>query len=345
MVSDNTSGINHKKTRILIVDDDTNMLFGVSRTLAKAGFDVSVSSDGGIGILKAQSEQPDLIILDVNMPKLTGFQVKQILDNSPITKNIPIVFLTALHDKATVLDGLKISEDYITKPFDPDVLVARIREVLFARDNSRPVIEDIKIFSSGDHIQEFEKAIDVYDYGAAGHTLRVTLWFVVLAKRLGIGGLDLENARKGALLHDVGNLAISKRILDKPSALDQEEWNVIRKHPKMAVEILKNIPSLQSALDIPISHHERWDGKGYPKGLSGDAIPYAARIFSAVDTFDALHTKRPYKQEISEKEIIEMIRSESGKQFDPQVVDYFLVNFRSIKEEVTDESIKNNIGN
>ena len=346
MISGKESSIEIQAQRILIVDDDPNMLFGVSRTLAKAGFDVSVSSDGGIGILKAQSEQPDLIILDVNMPKMNGFQVKHILDTSPITKNIPIVFLTALHDKATVLDGLKISEDYITKPFDPEVLVARIKEVILKNANSKPAIEALnKIHTSVDHIHEFEKSINIHDYGTTGHTIRVTLWFIVLAKRLGIVGLDLENARNGAMLHDVGNLAISERILNKPSPLNQEEWKVIRKHPKMAIEILKNIPVLQSALDIPNCHHERWDGKGYPKGLSGEAIPFAARIFSVVDTFDALHTKRPYKEELSEQDALEMIRSESGKQFDPQVVDYFLANFRSIKEEVTNESITNNIGN
>jgi putative two-component system response regulator len=336
---------NSKKTqRILIVDDDANFLFGVSRTLAKAGFEVIVSSDADSGILQAQNKQPDLIILDVNMPKMNGFEVKHVLDKISITKNIPTVFLSAMNNKAFTLSGLKLAQDYLSKPIDADVLIAKIKAILHTPEYASPLTikDSIKETFSINHFYELLHASEAHDYGITGHNLRVTYWFIALAKRLGITGVDLENARKGALLHDIGTLAIPGTTLNKPGPLTRDEWLLVREHPEKAVEILKGIPTLAAAMDIPYFHHERWDGMGYPKGLKGETIPLIVRIFSVVDIFDVLHTKRPYKEAVSEKKALEIILSESGKQFDPQIVNYFIKNYRSLEEEVNNASITNN---
>jgi putative two-component system response regulator len=345
MLSDSETICGKKTYKILVVDDDTNFLFGVSRTLAKAGFEVVVSSDVDAGILKAQNSQPDLIILDVNMPKMNGFELKHILEKTSITKKIPTVFLSALDNKAYMLSGLKIAQDYLTKPIDADILIAKLKAILHKPENdpAGSIKELIKEAFSTNHFYEVFQAFESRDYGRTGHTLRVTFWFMALARRLGITGAELENAGKGAMLHDIGKLAVPGTTLNKPGPLTEDEWLFICKHPEKAVEIMKDIPSLVSVMDIPYYHHERWDGHGYPKGLKGEAIPLAVRIFSIVDVFDILHTKRPYKEAVSEKKALEIILSESGKQFDPRIVRYFLRNFLSLEEEVNNESISNSL--
>ena len=336
MLSGYESSIEKKAQRILIVDDDPNMLFGVSRTLAKAGFDVSVSSDGGSGILKAQSEQPDLIILDVNMPKMNGFQVKQTLNKNPGTQHIPVVFLTALTDRASTLNGLCMGEDYITKPFDPGILILRIQTILQKMEIDHGAADLYQEKS----IKNMGLAVEVHDRGTAGHILRVTGLFTVLAKRFGITGMDLENAKKGAMLHHTDKLAVVEDILNKPGILMEDERSIMRNHPELAIEILKNISNLKFSLDIPHYQHERWDGKGYPLGLNGEKIPLAVRIFSVVDVYDTLRTARPDREAVDEKKIFEILRSGSGKQFDPRIVIHFLANFQSIKNEAAGELLK-----
>ncbi len=347
MVSGIEFSADKKASKILVIDDDTNFLLGVSRTLTKANFEVIGASNGSTGILKAKNEQPDLILLDVNMPKINGFQVKNALDNNPNTQYIPTIFLTALSDRISKLSGLCAADDYITKPVDADILIARIKTILRRVESGYKlaVMDSKKPIFSFDNFQHLGQSVEIHDYGTAGHTHRVTCWFVALAKRFGFTGLDLENARKGAILHDLGKLAIVEEILNKPGPLTEEEWIIMRKHPELAADMLKNVPHLQSTLDIPRYHHERWDGKGYPHGLGGEAIPLTARIFSVVDVYDALRTKRPYKAGLDEKVVLDMIRAESGRQFDPRIVNHFLTNFHSIKKEVTDDCITNYPGN
>ncbi len=333
--------------KILVVDDDSNFLFGVSRMLVKAGFDVIPASDGPTGIMKAQNEQPDLILLDVNMPRMNGFQVKQALNISPLTQFIPTVFLTAMGDRINTLNGLNLGQDYISKPFDAEILTARIKAILQrAEIGYLLAIQDSKKnFFATDRFQQWGQTVEIHDYGTAGHTQRVTCWFTVLARALGLTGADLENARKGAMLHDIGKLAVPENILNKPGPLNEKEWEIMQQHPVIAVKMLKEVELLQFALDIPHYHHEHWDGSGYPNHLAGDAIPLSVRIFSLVDVFDALCTKRPYKTGMEVTLALEMIADKSGSHFDPAIVRYFLSNFDTIKKGVTDEYIQESIGN
>ena len=347
MVANNAVQSLNRKIKILVIDDDVNFLLGISRILLKADFEVISAPDGLHGIQKAQSDLPDLILLDINMPKMTGFQIKMILNRFPVTMLIPVVFVSALSDRATLLKGLNVAEDFIVKPVDVDVLIARIMTILRRVSlGYNQAVRDIN--SDGFHIekiQEWGQSVEMYDSGTAGHTLRVTRWAVALARSLGISEIELENIRKGAMLHDIGKLAIPDSLLNKPGSLTPEEWIIMREHPNYGYELLLPLNFLGPVLDIPHFHHERWDGTGYPNKLKGEMIPLSARIFCVVDVYDAMLSKRPYKASMSENEVKEIIRYQSGKQFDPTITEHFLTNFDSIKHEVEEENGKENSGN
>ena len=173
-------------------------------------------------------------------------------------------------------------------------------------------------------IEGWSKALDLRDHGSEGHTMRVADMTVQLADIMRIGSSDLINIRRGALLHDIGKMGIPDSVLSKTSALNEEEWAIMRRHPEFAFEMLSPIAYLRQAIDIPYGHHERWDGSGYPRHLSGEQIPLAARIFAVVDVFDALITDRPYRETSTKLTAIEYIRTNSGILFDPRVVEAFL---------------------
>lgn len=170
----------------------------------------------------------------------------------------------------------------------------------------------------------WSRALEMRDECTSYHTERAAALAVELAHRLGIPECDLDNVRRGALLHDIGKMAVPDSILHKPGPLDDAEWVVMRKHPEFAYELLRGIGYLSSALEIPYCHHERWDGAGYPRGLAGEDIPLSARIFSVIDVYDALTSARPYREAWTAEAALGYISSQAGVQFDPQVVDAFL---------------------
>ena len=169
-------------------------------------------------------------------------------------------------------------------------------------------------------------ALDMRDHETEGHTQRVTELSLKLARLMGIKDKETINFQRGALLHDIGKVAISDTILNKPGPLTEEEWVIMRKHPLFAYQLLSKSRYLIPALDIPYCHHEKWDGSGYPRKLKGEAIPLTARIFAIVDVWDALISDRPYRKVWTKKKALEYIREQSGKHFDPQVVKFFLKN-------------------
>jgi len=178
-------------------------------------------------------------------------------------------------------------------------------------------------------IEGWSKAVDLRDKETEGHSQRVTELTLKLAKAMNVKEEELLHIRRGALLHDIGKLGVPDYILTKPGALSDDEWMIMRKHPTYAFIMLESIEYLRSAIDIPFCHHERWDGTGYPRGLKGEQIPFAARIFALIDVWDALTTERPYRSAWSKDKAKEYIALESGKQFDPQVVEAFLRLFNS----------------
>ncbi|MGC8856593.1 MAG: HD domain-containing phosphohydrolase [Anaerolineae bacterium] len=173
-------------------------------------------------------------------------------------------------------------------------------------------------------IEGWSRALDLRDKETEGHTQRVTEMTIVLARHMGISETDIRHIRRGAILHDIGKMAIPDAILFKPGPLSPEEWQIMRQHPNIAVNLLAPIPYLAAALDIPHYHHEKWDGSGYPTGLSGTHIPLPARLFAVVDAYDALTSNRPYRRAWSHQQALDYIRSQSGQHFDPAVVQIFL---------------------
>ena len=182
----------------------------------------------------------------------------------------------------------------------------------------------------------WSKTLEYRDQETEGHSRRVTKVTMELAQRLGISGLKLRHLNRGALLHDIGKMAIPDAILLKNGSLTDEEWKVVKMHPVNAKKLLENIPYLKPALDIPFRHHERWDGSGYPDGLSKEEIPFVARIFAVVDVWDALISDRPYRKAWSKEKTLAYLQEQSGKQFDPQVVKAFLELLKSDKYRDTD---------
>jgi putative nucleotidyltransferase with HDIG domain len=177
-------------------------------------------------------------------------------------------------------------------------------------------------------IEGWSRAMDLRDHETEGHTLRVTDLTLKLARGMNLNESQLTHIRRGALLHDIGKMGVPDAILLKEGDLSAEEWAIMRKHPQLAYEMLSSIEYLHEALDIPSNHHEKWDGTGYPRGLKGEAIPLAARIFAVVDVWDAIRSDRPYRKGWETEKAIEYIKSQSGTHFDPAMVEAFL-NFLS----------------
>lgn len=172
-------------------------------------------------------------------------------------------------------------------------------------------------------LEGWSAALDLRDKETEGHTQRVTTMTIELAKRIGLSSSELVNVRRGALLHDIGKMGVPDHILLKPDKLSEAEWEIMKKHPVYAYDLLSHIAYLRKALDIPYCHHEKWDGTGYPRGLEGANIPLTARIFSVVDVYDALTSDRPYRNRWPRERALEYIRAQSGLHFDPKVVDSF----------------------
>ena len=173
-------------------------------------------------------------------------------------------------------------------------------------------------------IEGWSQAMDLRDKETEGHTRRVADLTVQIMQAFGMSDTEIVNARRGALLHDIGKLGVPDNVLLKPGALTEDEWKIMRQHPQYAYNMLAPIDYLNPALDIPYCHHEKWDGSGYPQGIAGEQIPFAARIFAIIDVWDALNSDRPYRPAWPREKIITYIRDQSGKHFDPQVVDVFL---------------------
>jgi putative two-component system response regulator len=317
---------------ILIVDDDPAGRQTLESILDEQGYQLEMAENGLQAIEMAHKFLPDVILLDVMMPDMDGFEVCQRIRSEPTLAEIPIIMLTALDDRKSLLDGLEAgADDYITKPYDRFELRARLigitrlnryRKLLDDRTNIEQA--HLQLLDAYDAtIEGWSRAMDLRDKETEGHTKRVTILSDKLARLAGIGEEELLFIRRGALLHDIGKLGVPDAILLKPEPLSDEEWDVMRKHPQYAYDMIHPIEYLRPALDIPYCHHEKWDGSGYPRGLKGEEIPLPARIFAIIDVWDALTSDRPYRPAWGKQKAMEYINEESGKQFDPHIVELF----------------------
>lgn len=231
-----------------------------------------------------------------------------------------------------------VLEIYNRRPLDPspewmEFLEALAGQAAIAIENTRLFNDlqntNLQLLQAYDAtIEGWAKALEFRDTETEGHSRRVVELTLKLALRLGVEEQQLTVIRRGVLLHDIGKMGIPDALLQKAGLLDEDEWKLMRQHPLFARQMLENIPFLRSALDIPYYHHERWDGSGYPRGLKGDQIPLAARIFTVVDVWDALTNDRPYRKAWSKKQALDYLIEQKGKHFDPNIVDAFLAILR-----------------
>lgn len=317
---------------ILIVDDEYSGRETLQSVLEGEGYNLIMAENGHQAIEKAKAFQPDVILLDVMMPGMTGFEVCERIRSDSQVAEIPIIILTALDDRESLLTGLKAgADDFISKPFDRFELRARLIGITRLNRYHKLMEEREKLQKAHQRLLEaysatiegWSHAMDLRDQETEGHSQRVTELTLKLAQTFGIEGDELVNIRHGALLHDMGKLGIPDSILQKPAKLTDEEWVKMRTHPQLAYNMLYPVEYLRPALDIPFCHHEKWDGSGYPRGLKGDQIPLSARIFAIVDVWDAVTSDRPYRPAWSREQALNYIREQSGTHFDPQIVEQF----------------------
>jgi putative two-component system response regulator len=317
---------------VLIVDDEESGRQTLESILESEGYHIEMAENGMQALEKAKILLPDVILLDVMMPGMTGFEVCQRVRNDPLLAEIPIIVLTALDDRESLLTALKAgADDFISKPFDRFELRARLLGITRLNRYHKIIEERTKLQEANDQILEayeatiegWTRALDLRDKETEGHSQRVTELTIKLAKAYGMNADELPHIRRGALLHDMGKIGIPDSILHKPGALTDQEWTTMRKHPQFVYDMLKSVEYLQPALDIPYCHHEKWDGSGYPRGLKGEEIPIAARLFAIADVWDALISDRPYRDAWKKEETLTYIRDQSGKHFDPKIVELF----------------------
>lgn len=326
--------------RILIIDDEPAVFESLEALLAIEGYSLNFAKNGLDGISQAVSLLPDVILLDLMMPGMDGFEVCAHLRAQERLAEVPILMITAYDEREMKLKGLNVgADDFLSKPIDRLELRARLRTIIrldrYRKLNSErakleQALNDLgkshgRLTQAYDEtILGWSRAMDLRDKETEGHCQRVTEMTMRLAREMGISEDDIVHMRRGALLHDMGKLGIPDKILLKPDMLSPEEWKIMQKHPVYAYEMLKDIEYLRPSLDIPYCHHEKWNGKGYPRGLEKEQIPLAARVFMAADIWDAIISDRPYRPARSTDYALNYIRSEAGQHIDPQVVEVFL---------------------
>ncbi len=311
---------------ILIIDDEPSGRRALESLLLGQGYGLAFACNGSEGLSLARRLEPDLIVLDVMMPEMDGLEYLRVVRGNPRLAEIPIILVTALDDRSSRLAGLEAgADDYIVKPFDRIELRTRIRTII--RLNRFRKLQQALSLSEEAYeatLEGWVRALDLREHELEGHSQRVAEMTVRLARVLGIEPDELVHIHRGALLHDIGKIAIPDAILRKAGPLSESEWEIMRRHPEYARSMLEPIAYLRPALQIPYCHHERWDGKGYPRGLKGEEIPRAARIFTAVDIWDALMSDRPYRIRWEGEQVRSYLRANAGVIFDPEVVATFL---------------------
>jgi putative two-component system response regulator len=321
------------KNTILIVDDDPGARDTMEALLYYEGYNLNFASSGPEALVKATDLTPDLILLDVMMPGMDGFEVCRRIRSTPLLAEVPIILVTALTERNFRVQGLEAGADeFVTKPFDRLELRTRIKTVLNLNRYRQLLEERAKLQRAhhelaqayDDTLKGWSLALELRDNETQGHSQRVTDLTLSLTQAMGIGDGEIVHIRRGAFLHDIGKMGIPDNILHKPGPLNEDEWKIMRQHPVYAYQLLSPIGYLRPALDIPYNHHEKWDGSGYPRGLKGEQIPLAARIFAVVDVWDALRCNRPYRAAWSDDNVRAYIREQTGIHFDPQIVNMFL---------------------
>jgi putative two-component system response regulator len=307
------------RSLVLIVEDDAANRVLLGRRLARAGYDSFAVGTGPEGLQAALEKEPDLLLLDVELPGMDGFAICRALRADPRTVALPIILLTGRTSRSDVVTGLDAgADDFLRKPYDEAELMARVRSVL------RLSAAMIEVAGAHGVMAALANAVEAKDATTEVHCERLASLAHQLGTAAGLDPTDLRAVVFGAMLHDVGKIGVSDAILTKPGPLTPDEWTEMRRHPVIGERICLPLASSASFGPIVRHHHERWDGKGYPDGLRGDAIPLGARIVGVVDAFDAIVHPRPYRAARSTEAALTELHNERGRQFDPALVEVFV---------------------
>ena len=305
---------------ILIVDDEPQNLAALQQILA-CDYDLLFARNGAEAIAAAQKHRPSLILLDIQMPDYNGYAVCRDLKANKLTEGIPVIFVTSLSEVGDESAGFAVGAvDYIIKPFSAAIVSARVRTQLSlvrATSLEQSYLDAIYMLGEAGHFNDNDTGV---------HTWRMAAYSKALATSCGWSAAGCDLIALAAPLHDTGKIGIPDSVLKKPGRLDKAEWVVMKTHSQIGHDILVRsaAPVFQLAAEIALSHHERWDGSGYPDALAGDAIPEAARIVALADVFDALTMKRPYKEAWPLDKAIATIRQSSNSHFEPRLVESFV---------------------
>ena len=321
-----------RRPTILVADDSPQNIELLSRVLGQ-DYRIKVATSGEKALQIAYSDEPpDLILLDIMMPDLSGHEVCRRIKSNPDRRRIPIIFVTAMSTIEDESLGLAIGAvDYITKPISPPLVQARVRTHLALYDQSRELERMVAqrtselVATRQQIVRRLGRAAEFRDNDSGNHVIRISHFARLIGQQAGLGPEALQLLFQTAGLHDVGKVGISDAILLKPGLLTDEERKVIHTHPQIGADIIGQHDNelLATARVIALTHHERWDGSGYPQGLKGDQIPLMGRIVALADVFDALVNKRPYKDALPVSQALAIMAEERGKLFDPHLLDCF----------------------
>jgi len=344
--------MNSERKTIFLVDDNlTNLTVG--KAALTEHYNVFTLNSGEKLLKMIEKNIPDIILLDVEMPEMNGYDVIKILKSKEDVKHIPVIFLTARNDVESELEGLSLGAiDYITKPFSPALLLKRIETHLLIESQKKELTNynhnlQEMVDKKTKSVWELQNAIlktvaelvEFRDNTTGGHIERTTSYLGLLLDALSVVGLyeeelsswDLKLVLQSAQLHDVGKIGIRDNILQKPGKLTDEEFAEIKKHTTIGKEIIEKMKRktsekafLEHAEIFAATHHEKWDGSGYPKGLKGKEIPLQGRLMAIVDVYDALVSDRPYKKAFSHEDAVHIISAGKETHFEPTLVDLFL---------------------
>lgn len=342
---------------VLIADDDPAIRKALGRLARGCGFETLLAEDGVEALAICRKQVPDIIVTDLHMPRLGGPKLVEMLRKMESTADQPIMVVTADESRATKLKLLQSgADDFIVKPVDPGEFRARltaqarrsdlatnIKLVTAERDSAMKKLEErtqeLERLTFG-LIEALEHANTMNDSDTGNHIRRVSEYSRLLAERLGCEPDFVENVYRYASLHDVGKVGIPDSILKKPGKLTNEEFEYMKTHTLIGADLIRAAGLPQTAVNIPLSHHEKWDGTGYPRGLAGESIPLEARIVAIADVYDALRSKRCYKPAFSPEKTLAIIQKDAGTHFDPTLVELTVAafaEFEAILAEYSDE--------
>ncbi len=320
------------KQSVLIVDDTIENI-DVLEAILMEDYKLKAATKGKIALRIAEKSQPDIILLDIMMPEMDGYEVCEKLKANPLTSHIPVIFVTAMNEEKDEAKGFNVGAiDYITKPVSPIIVKARLRTHLALSNQQRELDIQVKERtkelhkSREDLVKRLGLAAEYKDNETGLHVVRMSKYSKLIAVEYGLSEKESDLLGLAAPMHDVGKIGISDAILRKPGKLDQDEWIQMQRHSKIGAEILgvHDDDLLTAASIVALQHHEKWNGKGYPDGIEKENIHLYARIVAVADVFDALTSVRPYKGAWDVDKAVDLIKEERGVHFDPMVVSAFL---------------------